>query len=279
MAVTTAALAPVHRGRRFVRTAWLWWAVGPFAAVLLWAVAAAVVGSIAILPGPIAVVNNFLVNFGGSPGLAYLGLEVTSYADNLRYTGQIVVISVVVGSVAGILVGTISARVQWVRNLSEPISTVFGVVPILVAVPFFLVWFGQGPFGKFLLVSFFTAVIVSVVAQASALALPPRYEEYAAALGAGRVRRITTVVIPATLAADLTGVRAALGQAWGLQAVAELLGSPAGIGRAVAVRAGTGDVTSVMALIIALGIVALIFDAALSVAIRSLTRWKTQETR
>lgn len=278
MAVTTAAIAPPRLSRGRVRTAWLWWAVGPIAAVLVWAAAAAVVGSIAILPGPIAVLNNFVVNFAGSPSLAYLGLEVTSYAGNLFYTGQIVIVAVIAGAVAGIVVGTASARVQWVRNLSEPVSTVFGVVPILVAVPFFLVWFGQGPLGKFLLVAFFTAVIVSVVAQASALSLPPRYEEYAATLGVGTVRRLTSIVIPATLAANLTGVRAALGQAWGLQAVAELLGSPAGIGRAVAVRAGTGDVTSVMALILALGIVALIFDALLSLAIRWLTRWKTQET-
>lgn len=278
MAVTTAALAPPRRARGIVGTAWLWWAVGPIAAVLVWAAAAAVVGSIAILPGPIAVATNFVVNFAGSPSLAYLGLEVSSYAENLLYTGRIVLIGVAAGALVGIVVGTASARVQGLRNISEPVSTVFGVVPILVAVPFFLVWFGQGPFGKFLLVTFFTAVIVSVVAQSSALTLPPRYEEYAATLGAGRARRLTSIVIPATLAANLTGVRAALGQAWGLQAVAELLGSPAGIGRAVAVRAGTGDVTSVIALILALGLVALIFDALLSIAIRWLTRWKTQET-
>lgn len=274
MATMATVAATPARDQSGARRKWVWWAVGPLTVLILWAAAAAVVASVAVLPGPLEVTNNFIVNFAGSPALAYLGLEVTSYAGNLLYTGQIVLISVLIGAILGILVGTASARLQWVRNIAEPITTVFGVVPVLVAAPFFLVWFGQGPLGKYLLVTFFTAVVVTVVAQSSALTLAPRYEEYAATLGAGTVRRLTSVVIPATLDANLTAVRAALGQAWGLQAVAELLGSPAGVGRAIAVRAGTGDVTSVMALILALGFVALFFDALLSLGIRRLSRWK-----
>ena len=242
---------------------------------MLWALAAALVDSIAILPSPADVLRNFVQNATGSPALAYLGLEETSYAGNLLYTGRIVLGAVLVGSLLGLVAGTASARLQWVRNVTEPVTLVFGVVPVLVAAPFFLVWFGSGSLSKFALVTFFTAVTVSVVAQAAVLALPARYEEYAATLGVGPLARLRSVVTPATLATNLTGIRAALGQAWGLQAVAELLGSPAGVGRVVAVRAGTGDVTSVLALLLALGVLALLCDAALLLATRLLSPWHT----
>lgn len=254
---------------------WVWRTAGPLLAITLWALAAALVDSIAILPGPADVLRNVAENATGSPALAYLGLEVTSYAGNLLYTGRIVLGAVLVGSLLGLAAGTASARVQWVRDVTEPVTLVFGVVPVLVAAPFFLVWFGSGPLSKFLLVTFFTAVTVSVVAQAAVLALPARYEEYAATLGVGPLARLRSVVSPATLAMDLTGIRAALGQAWGLEAVAELLGSPAGVGRVVAVRAGTGDVTSVLALLLALGVLALVCDAALLLATRLLSPWHT----
>ena len=259
-----------------VRT-WLWPCVGVVGFVIGWALLAAAVGSTAVLPGPWEVAKNFAENANGSPALKYLGLAVTSYLGNLAYTGSIVLSDWVVGGALGVAVGLVSARTQWARNLVEPVTTVFGVVPILVAAPFALVWFGTSVTGKFALIAFFSAVTVCVVAQSAALALPRRFEEYAATLGGGRRARLRHVVFPATLTTTLTGLRAALGQAWGLEVVAELLGAPAGIGRAIAVRAGTGDVASVIALIIALGILALICDALLSLIVRRFAQWQTDK--
>ncbi|WP_236794225.1 ABC transporter permease [Amycolatopsis sp. GM8] len=258
-------------------TAWLWPLVGVIGFVLVWALLAALVRSSAVLPGPWEVAKNFAANFNGSPALKYLGLDVTSYVGNLGYTGSIVLSGWLIGAVIGVVTGLASARTQWVRNLVEPVTTVFGVVPILVAAPFALVWFGTSTTGKFLLIVFFSAATVLVVAQSAALALPLRYEEYAATLGGGSSARLRRVVFPATLTTTLTGLRAALGQAWGLEVVAELLGAPAGIGRAIAVRAGTGDIASVIALILALGILALLCDAVLSLIVRQFAQWQTDK--
>ncbi|MFE0420359.1 ABC transporter permease [Streptomyces tendae] len=256
---------------------WMWPVAGVVAFLAFWQVVAVSVDSLAVLPGPWEVARNFAVNFDGSPTLKYLGLDITSYAGNLRYTGSIVLGGWLVGGTLGILAGLASARLQWVRNLVDPVTTVFGAVPVLVVAPFVLVWFGTSSLGKFCLISFFSAVTICVVAQSAALTLPMHYEEYAATLGASPSRRMWHVTFPATLTANLTGLRAALGQAWSLEAVAELLGAPAGIGRAIAVRAGTGDIASVLALIIALGILALICDGILSLVVRRLARWQTEK--
>lgn len=255
---------------------WIWPAVGVVGTVACWAILAAIVGSRAVLPGPWQVATNLVDNFNGSPALKYLGLGVTSYLGNLGYTASIVLSAWLVGGIAGLFVGLLAARNQRVRGLIEPVTTVFGVVPILVAAPFALVWFGTSSTGKFVLIAFFSAVTVCVIGLHAALALPLRYEEFAATLGGRPSARLRYVVFPATLTTNLTGLRAALGQAWGLMAVAELLGAPAGIGRAIAVRAGTGDIASVIALIIALGLVALASDALLSLVVRKLTPWQTE---
>lgn len=276
---TAAAAANAQKaagGRRSAEPgAWKWRLAGIATVLVLWQIAAEIIGSNAVLPGPIRVADNFISNFTGSPALTYLGLEMSSYAGNLGYTGALVLSGWMIGGMLGLLIGTAAARFQWTRHVSEPVVAVFGVVPVLVAAPFFLVWFGFGPLGQFLLVAFFCMVMVCVVSQASVLNLPPRYEEYAAMLGAGRWSRMRRVTIPATLSANLSGFRTALGQAWGLQAVAELLGSPAGVGRAIALRAGTGDIASVLALLIALGCVALAADLVLSAAVRKVTAWQS----
>ena len=274
--VLSNRMRPPSRELRRILDRVIWPVLGILVAIGIWAILARMIGSSAVLPGPVEVASNLVENFNGAPALAYLGLSVTSYAGNLAATASSVLSGWFVGGALGLTVGLLSARIQWIRNVIEPITTVFGVVPILVAAPFALVWFGTGWIGKFLLIAFFTAVTVSVVAQSAASVLPPRYEEYAATLGASKSGTLRRVVFPATARANLTGLRAALGQAWGLQVVAELLGASSGIGRAIAVRAGTGDVAAVLALIIALGIVAVICDAILALLVRRLTQWQTE---
>ncbi|MFT0137721.1 ABC transporter permease, partial [Alcanivoracaceae bacterium MT1] len=156
--------------RRPLRAGGLVWPLVALAAFLvLWQAVAAAVGSSSVVPGPLEVVRNFLANAGGSAMLGYLGLDVTSYAGNLGYTASVVLSGWAIGSVIGLVAGTAAARVQAVRNLVEPVTRIFGVVPVLVVAPFVLVWFGTSTGGKLALIAFFSAVTVCVIAQGSAL--------------------------------------------------------------------------------------------------------------
>src|SRR5690606_39834026 len=88
------------------------------------------------------------------------------------------------------------------------------------------------------------------------------------------VTGVQTCALPISLPSCLAALRVALAAAWGLQTVAELMGSEAGMGRAIAVRTGTGDVASVMALILILGIVAVLADLLFTVSTRKVLRWQ-----
>lgn len=230
----------------------------------------------AILPTPRAVADAAIANFAGSPGLAYIGVETTGYVANIAYTATNALLAWVVGAFLGVSVGLSSARRQLVRNLSEPILFIFGSVPVLVAAPFFLIWFGFSRWGQLALVAFYCFTVVAIVAQTAALSLAPEHEEYAASLGADPRQRFWTIVVPACIPSVLGGLRVALGSAWTLQTIAELLGSEIGVGRVIIVSASLSDVASMMAIIIALALVAYVFDLVLRLSIRRMVRW--QET-
>lgn len=240
----------------------------------IWWLAALWFANPAILPTPDFVARTAVANFSGSAGLSYIGLETTGYLANIGYTATNALLAWVFGATFGVAVGLGSARQQWMRNLSEPVLFIFGSVPVLVAAPFFLIWFGFSRWGQLALVAFYCFTVVAVVAQSAALSLAPQHEEYAASLGASRRQRFTTVVLPACVPPILGGLRVALGTAWTLQTIAELLGSEAGVGRVIVVSAGLGDVASVIAIIIALALVAFVFDRLLRLSIRHVVRWQ-----
>lgn len=271
------APSPAGRAGRSVRRAGaaaLWPTMGIVAVVVAWEMLAARIGDPAVLPAPGLVVRNLIENFAGSRALEFLGLRETSYLGNLAYTAGVVLSAWAVGSVLGVLAGIVSSRVQLIRDLMDPVLYVFGVVPVLVAAPFFLIWFGFGPAGQWALVAFFTFVVMAGAALASSMNSPVRYEEYAATLGLGTAGRLRRIVLPQTAPANVSALRTSLAAAWGLQAIAELMGSQTGVGRVIAVRAGTGDVASVLALVLTLGVVAVAADLVLSRCSRKVFSWQ-----
>jgi len=260
--------------RRAMAGAVGWRLLGVAVFLVLWEIASLIADSRAVLPGPLNVVMDFGGSFFDDPGLRYLGVRSPGYAINIAFTVGLSIAAWFVGSMAGAIVGLLSARSQVVRNISEPLLFVFGAVPALVLAPFFLVWFGQDPISKMVLVAFYCFVSVGLVAQSAALAFPPSSEEYAATQGLGARARFLHVIVPGTMPAVLSGLRIALATAIAVQATIELLGSQFGVGRLIALRATQGDVSSVLGLSIALGVVAIFLDFLLRRVIRALTRWQ-----
>ena len=117
-----------------------------------------------------------------------------------------------------------------------------GTVPILIAAPFLLIWFGVGRASAVSLVAFYVAVILYLFAAARRAQPRSRSTSNSrCTLGATQRRIVRDLLIPATVPEILGGFRIALAGAWGLEAVSELLGSQAGIGKVLEVLAGATD--------------------------------------
>lgn len=240
--------------------------------VLVWQVLTLGLPAI-ILPTPLGVVDRLAADFWSAPALSYYGVEEANLYGNLIYTAENVAIAVVIGSAIGILAGLLSARFSIIRAIIDPVMMTAGTVPILVAAPFLLIWFGVGRASAVCLVIFYVIVILYVFAQRAATNLDPVYEESARTLGATPSRIVRDILIPATVPEILGGLRIALAGAWGLEAIAELLGSQSGVGKVLEVLAGATDPQGIMATLLMLGLAAIIVDAIAAFAVARTAKW------
>jgi ABC-type nitrate/sulfonate/bicarbonate transport system permease component len=241
--------------------------------IALWELASVLVSPI-ILPRPLSVLRRAATDFWSAPALSYYGVEDPSLAGNLAYTAENVAIAALIGAVIGVTLGLLSARAWFVRAAMDPVMMTAGTVPILIAAPFLLIWFGVGRASAVSLVAFYIVVILYVSAQRAALNLDPIYENYALTLGGGRGRMLRDILIPGTVPEILGGFRIALAGSWGLEAVSELLGSQSGIGKVLEVLAGATDPQGILATLLVLGVAAILTDGLAATLIARFAAWR-----
>lgn len=225
------------------------------------------------LPTPVAVFHRVVDDFAVADMLAYYGLPETGLFGSMVYTAINVFIAVGAGGILGTVLGLLTARVPVARAIFDPLLNTVGTIPILVMAPFFLIWFGTGRWSAVLLVTTYVLVILYLFAQRSAENLDPVYEDSARTFGARTGDIIHDILVPGTLPQVLGGIRIALAGAWGLEAIAELLGAQRGIGKIIEVLSGSLDVEGIFAALLFLGIVAVVSDLIAGAIVGYITRW------
>jgi ABC-type nitrate/sulfonate/bicarbonate transport system permease component len=248
------------------------WLAGSALVILVWWAASKAAPS-AMFPGPDSVVARIAQDFVIAPELAFYGLANVGLLNSMIYTGENVAIAMLIGTAVGTIAGLLAARFRLIGAVLEPIAMTAGTVPILVAAPFFLIWFGVGRASAVLLVTLYVAVILYVFAQRAADNLDPVYEDAARTLGASDRRIVHDVLLPGTVPQILGGIRIALAGCWGLEAIAELLGAQHGIGKIIEVLAGATDVQGIFAALFVLGIVAVVCDMLAALGIARIAAW------
>src|SRR5207245_3406262 len=103
------------------------------------------------------------------------------------------------GSLAGIVLGLLTGWGTRVESLADPWVTLFRFTPALALLPLYVVWFGYGEASKVLLIATNVAVITLLGAHHGVRAVPRVYLEAAAALGAGSRLTFRKIVLPAAL--------------------------------------------------------------------------------
>jgi ABC-type nitrate/sulfonate/bicarbonate transport system permease component len=245
---------------------------GVAAAVAAWWLVAAVVGP-SRLPTPGQQLLTLWEVLWHSPVLAAQPGGTGRLTADLGYTTLRCVTGVTAGSAVGVLVGL---GMGWSQRLGAflglPIE-VFRTIPPLAAIPFFLMWFGPAPLTQFLLLVFYSFLRVVINTVEAIRNVPPVLRQHAEALGASPGQVYRTVVLPAVVPELVGGVRVALAASWGLQIVAELLGSPAGIGKLFAYLVPLLRPDLIIALILWTTLVAVAIDQLVLVP---LARWGTR---
>jgi ABC-type nitrate/sulfonate/bicarbonate transport system permease component len=276
MTADDVSAAVGRRGKRTLRTRDLGDALtAPAGVVLFLLVWTAVASRLppSRLVSPWAVAIDLWNNFLRSPRMAVFGLGETGYGELLLYTARNVLIGFAVGSAIGIIIGIASARFRLLRIIIDPIVLVLGTVPVLVAAPLFLLWFGVVPFTQVLLVAGYSAIMMEIFSQAAADNVDPVYEKSAMTRGASWYQRLRFILIPGVAPEILGGLRITLASAWGLETFAEILGAPSGIGQAIKTLTNVNNVAGMLACVSLVAIVAIAADMLLVVTNRHITRW------
>lgn len=247
-------------------------AVGLILALLVWQLAALSAGSAAV-PSPGDVWENVAGNIFSSVYLEQHRFPAGGYLPHIAFTVENVLAGVVVGCVIGISLGLGSVLLPAIGEVVTPVAGTFGTAPIIVAAPFFLIWFGIVSSAQILLVTFYTALLLYIYSRRAADNVPPEYVESALVLGASRWHVFRSVYAPGTVPEIMAGLRIALAGAWGLETVTELLGAQSGVGVLVLFYRGGFSVVGMLGLTLALGVVAIMVDRLLVLIGAYVTRW------
>lgn len=227
-----------------------------------------------ILPAPHVVVARIWDWALEAPSLASYGLSESGLLPNLWVTFQTVISAQVLALVIGVPLGLATARIRYLRAAANPVVLTGTTVPILVLAPFFLVWFGIGRATSVLLVLIYGISLFTIYSQRAGRTLDPVYEHSARALGASQWRVLRDVLLPASVPAIIGALRVSLSGAWGLAAIAELLGASSGLGVMIRVLVGQFDVVGLMAAILLICLVALTADLLVFLLGLGLLRWR-----
>jgi sulfonate transport system permease protein len=247
----------------------LWWTVAAVAGmVLLWQLLSAALGRAPVshehyLPNIGTLINTyhdlayywnggFGVKATTQGGPVNAGAATLSLIQNTWVTGLRLSAGLALGLSVSILLAALVSWSSVMRRLLWLPAHAARMLPLLAMFPLFGLWFGKQELGAILFVALASFAIMFIVALTAIDNVPSYYQQYARALGAGRVRTYVTVVLPAALPSMRSGIVLALGFGWSMVIAAEFIGQTVGLGHVVLLANlyGRTDVLAVLAVFI-----------------------------
>jgi ABC-type nitrate/sulfonate/bicarbonate transport system permease component len=226
------------------------------------------------VPAPADVWQSLRADWDQIPALSYLEFQSGGIRSAVAYTTVQVLIGVAVGTMLGLPLGLVIARVRLARLLLLPSLNLLRTLPLLILLPFITLWFGTAAFAQSGLEMLFAFLTVAFATESAAVTVSDHYANYAMSLGASQQQILSTVVLPAAAPTVLAAIRVALAAAWSWQAVAELLGAHHGVGRVIDVTARLGAVSDLAAAVLCLAAVAVLCDAVVVRVGGAAMRWR-----
>lgn len=254
-----------RRGRRKRRARHLGMSlVGVALAAVVWEIAAFLIGDATILPTIQATVSTFY-HYIGQP---YPTESDPLWQDILVSTERIL-IGFSIGTVAGVVLGSLMHAVRPLRHLVDPIIELTRPLPPLAFIPLLIVWFGIGELPKIVLILVGVLPVMVVATLAALDGVPHELELCAWTLGASKRYTLAHVQVRAAIPGIVTGMRIAMAGAWTSIVAAEMIAATSGVGYLIQQAGNYLRTSLVFCGIISIGIMGLLLDGCL----RLLLRW------
>lgn len=178
------------------------------------------------------------------------------------------------GTTTGFLLALLCARFRAVEAIADPMMELLRPISAIAWIPIAILIFGVGRMVPIFLIFYAALFPIFVNTLAGIKQVDPSLINAARMLGASRRLVVTDVVLPAALPAVLAGARLSLGVSWMAMVAAELVGADAGLGWRVFWYQEFFAMDRVMAVILTIGVLGYLVDAALRALQGALTRWR-----
>ncbi len=214
-----------------------------------------------LVPSPVAVILRF-------------SDEVGPLWEQSLVTGQEILAGFALATLVSVPAAFVFATVRPFEKAFYPLIVFFQIIPKIAVAPLLIVWFGLGTPPKVLftfLLCFFPILVDGITGFKS---IDKRLLYITSSMGATRWQTFRYVRFRAALPFILSGMKIAMAFAVTGAIVAEFVGSNAGLGY-VLLRAGNNvDTPMLFAVLVALSLMGLVLNYALSVAEYVLMPWR-----
>ncbi|GAA2645042.1 ABC transporter permease [Paractinoplanes durhamensis] len=209
-------------------------------------------------------------------GSAYLAQPDTVAALTVTTTRFLAAFAVT--ALLGVAVGLALGRTGCLVPAARDMMTVLYTLPLVPFYPLFVLWFGLGFRSEVAFGAIHGAVPVVLGTMAAASRVDETLITATRAMGAGRTRTLTMVVLPATVPDVVGSLR--IGAALSLLGVllAELMVSVDGVGHLIAALIANLRGPELDAVILAVCVGAVAVNVLLQAGERRLSRWREQPT-
>jgi ABC-type nitrate/sulfonate/bicarbonate transport system permease component len=163
----------------------------------------------------------------------------------------------------GVPLGLAMAWFSWIDRLVSPLFETVRFIAPIAWVPFAALWFGTGIGGPVLIIFMGAFPPVLINTYRGATQVERKYIEAAQTLGAGSLRTITQVLLPAAVPSIVAGLRISAGLGWQSLVGAELIVASSGIGYLMVKGQASVSTTTVMSGMIAVGAIGFLIDVLL----------------
>lgn len=184
-----------------------------------------------------------------------------------------VVVSWLVGSAAGVLIGLLMSRSKWVFHIVSPVIEALRPVPPVALIPLVLVWFGIGDSGKIFLTALACFMVMVVNTFVACGNVPLVYLQASETLGASPGKTYRSVVLPAIIPEIMSGARIGIALAFAVTVAVEFMGAKYGIGYLIMQASRTLNTEVVILGTIIIGLEAFIIERLLQLVSKRITRW------
>ena len=163
----------------------------------------------------------------------------------------------------GVPLGLLMGWFRWLDDMITPVFDGLRFISPIAWVPFAALWFGTGLGGPILIIFSGAFPPCLINAYRGARFVDRTYIEAAQMLGTGNLRTILQVLLPASFPSIVAGLRISAGLGWQSLVGAELIVASAGVGYMMVQGQSNISTQTVMAGMIAIGVVGFGIDVAL----------------